>query len=65
MTNQTETTKPEAPTEAGGQVERVVICEQPKEQEPVLWSCGWCAPSARCLRFHCHRSGPCGGYSGR
>ena len=24
MTNQTETTKPEAPTEAGGQVERVV-----------------------------------------
>ena len=35
MTNQTETTKPEAPTDAGGQVERVV--RRPLSCDQVAW----------------------------
>lgn len=28
------------------------------------WACGWDEKSGRCIRFHCHKSGPCGGYEG-
>lgn len=36
----------------------------PKPAPDISWSCGWFEKSGRCLRYHCAKGAPCGGYEG-
>lgn len=49
----------------GGRLERLLAFARAMQtaQPPQTWECGWLAKSNRCMRFDCHKSGPCGGFA--